>query len=155
MRRAAGGALAGVALLLAGCGEEAARPSVPPEQPLVSGPALERLVSGCGLPRGKEVRATSPPDPAASLVPPPAKLIESRRTGRGHRAVAVVGAAPGRGVEAFVEHAQARGYVLDLTEDEGFEADAVLHRLDDVALVKVYAGSCANASRAIVTVSGR
>ena len=124
--------MACAALALASCGGE--------DRP------IDRAVAECGLPRG----ATQASDPAARLVPDTARLVESRRVGRGHRAVAVIASTPAAAVRRFVSHARDDGYALASTEDEGFEADAVLSRGRDWAIVKAYAGSCADASRAIV-----
>jgi hypothetical protein len=124
------------ALAVSGCGGDELPQSV------------ARAVSGCGLPKGSAEAS----DPAARLVPGMARLVESRRTGKGHRAVAVIADAPAAAVRRFVTHARADGYALRSTEDEGFEADAILSRGRQWAIVKAYAGSCADASRAIVIV---
>lgn len=144
------GALVALAGLAACGGEEARPPAAAPAA--VTGTALDAVLTDCELPR-RRGRATGP---AARLIPPAARLTSNRSTGRNDEAEAVIAQAPGAGVQTFVARARELGYTVAMSEDEGFEADAVLQGLDGVAVVKLYASArCADASRAVVILSPR
>ena len=137
----------GAAVALMGCGG----PEVPA---FPTGAALERLVADCGLPE-RRAAASGERDPAAGFLPRGARLVESRPTGRAHRALAVIGAPPGQAVIAAMDRAREEGFEPLMREDEGFESDAALARDGTVVLIKAIAGSCANASRMTITVAPR